>query len=89
MSSFYRERGGYDLAQHKGSVMHVLMIGWLYVVVMISIVSESVLKGVVRFVFLGAIPVGLWMWFTIQKRRRQMEAAKLEAAQTERDDSIQ
>ncbi len=69
--------------------MHVLVIGWLYVVIMISIVSESVLKGVVRFLFLGVIPVGLWMWFTLQKRRRQMEAAKLEAAQAERDDSIQ
>ncbi len=68
--------------------MHVLVIGWLYVVIMISIVSESVLKGVVRFLFLGVIPVGLWMWFTIQKRRRPSEAAKLDAAQTEREDDV-
>lgn len=67
--------------------MHVLVIGWLYVVVMISVVSDSVLKGIVRFVFLGVIPVGLWMWFTIQKRRRQLEAAKEEAAHAERDDA--
>jgi chorismate-pyruvate lyase len=66
--------------------MHVLVIGWLYVVVMISVVSDSVLKGMVRFIFLGAIPIGLWMWFTIQKRRRQIEAAKIEAAQLEHDE---
>lgn len=67
--------------------MHVLVIGWLYVVVMISVVSDSVLKGIVRFVFLGVIPVGLWMWFTIQKRRRQLEAAQNEAAQAAREDA--
>jgi type VI protein secretion system component VasK len=67
--------------------MHVVVIAWLYVVVMISVVSDSVLKGMVRFIFLGAIPVGLWMWFTIQKRRRQIAATKLEAAQAEREDT--
>lgn len=67
--------------------MHVLVIGWLYVVVMISVVSESLLKGIVRFVFLGVIPVGLWMWFTIQKRRRQLEAAQTEATQAADEDA--
>jgi hypothetical protein len=67
--------------------MHVVVIGWLYVVVMISVVSDSVLKGIVRFLFLGAIPVGLWMWFTIQKRRRQIAAAESEAVQAEQADS--
>jgi hypothetical protein len=64
--------------------MHVVLMGWLYVVVMISVVSDSVLKGVIRFVFLGAIPVGLWMWFTVQKRRRRVEAAR-----TEREDTAE
>jgi hypothetical protein len=67
--------------------MHVVVIGWLYVVVMISVVSDSVLKGIVRFLFLGAIPVGLWMWFTIQKRRRQIAAAESKAVQAEQEDS--
>jgi uncharacterized membrane protein len=72
-----------------GDEMHVVVIGWLYVVVMIAVVSDSLLKAFVRFFFLGALPVGLWMWFTIQKRRRQIEAAKLEAAQADREDAVE
>jgi type VI protein secretion system component VasK len=56
--------------------MHVVVIAWLYVVVMISVVSDSVLKGVVRFIFLGAIPVGLWMWMTIRRRQREQAMAQ-------------
>jgi hypothetical protein len=81
------KRWRYDPPQYRGNIMHVVVIGWLYVVVMISVVSDSVLKGVVRFLFLGAIPVGLWMWFSIQKRRRQIEAAENEAAQAAREDA--
>jgi chorismate-pyruvate lyase len=66
--------------------MHVVLIAWLYVVVMISVVSDSLLKGIVRFLFLGAIPLGLWMWFNLQRRRRQLEAAQNEATQAERED---
>ncbi len=55
--------------------MHVIVIGWLYVVVMIAVVSDSLLKGLIRFFFLGAIPVGLWMWVSFRRRHRRSEAA--------------
>jgi hypothetical protein len=50
--------------------MYIVLIAWLYVVIMIAIVSDSILKGVVRFVFLGVIPVGLWLWMTLHRRKR-------------------
>lgn len=58
--------------------MHIFIIGWLYVVIMISIVSDSVLKGVLRFLFLGALPCGLWFWMTMRRRAAEKEAAASE-----------
>lgn len=57
--------------------MYVIAIGWLYVVVMIAAVSDSVLKGVIRFVFLGALPVGLLLWVKLMRyRAREAERAQ-------------
>ena len=57
--------------------MYVIAIGWLYVVVMIAAVSDSLLKGIIRFVFLGALPVGLLLWFKLMRyRARQAERAQ-------------
>ena len=57
--------------------MYVIAIGWLYVVVMIAAVSDSLLKGIIRFVFLGALPVGLLLCFKLMRYR----ARKAERAQ--------
>lgn len=59
--------------------VYVIAIGWLYVVVMIAAVSDSLLKGVVRFVFLGALPVGLLLWVKLV-RYRAREAERAQAA---------
>jgi type VI protein secretion system component VasK len=61
--------------------MHLIAIGWLYVVVMMAIVSDSILKGVVRLLFLGVLPVALWLWITVRRHRSRMaRAAEAEAA---------
>ena len=58
--------------------MYVIAIGWLYVVVMIAAVSDSVLKGIIRFIFLGALPVGLLLWFKLLRyRAREAEQAQI------------
>ena len=61
--------------------MYIIAIAWVYVVVMIAVVSDSWLKGIVRFVFLGVIPIGMLMWLTVRRRRGRMarEAEKAEA----------
>jgi hypothetical protein len=53
--------------------MHVIVIGWIYVVFMISVVSDSVVGGLVRFFFLAVIPVGLWAWIFLRRARRKRE----------------
>jgi hypothetical protein len=55
--------------------MHILVIGWIYVVFMISVVSDSVAAGLARFFFLGVIPVGLWAWMSLRKAKRRNEDA--------------
>ncbi len=67
--------------------MYVIAIGWLYVVVMIAAVSDSLLKGVVRFIFLGALPVGLLLWVKLMRYRarqasRAQTANDLDASKT-------
>ena len=58
--------------------MYVIAIGWLYVVMMIAAVSDSLLKGILRFVFLGALPVGLLLWFKLLRyRAREAERAQV------------
>jgi type VI protein secretion system component VasK len=61
--------------------MYIIAIAWVYVVVMIAVVSDSWLKGIIRFVFLGAIPIGMLIWLTVRRRqgRMQREAEKAQA----------
>lgn len=66
--------------------MYIIAIAWVYVVVMIAVVSDSWLKGIVRFVFLGVIPIGMLMWLTVRRRQgrlaREAEAAARAEAPT-------
>ena len=83
-ASIHRESVGVQVtscAEQTQSNYHVyvIAIGWLYVVTMIAVVSDSPLKGVIRFVFLGALPVGLLLWVKLM-RYRAREAARAEAA---------
>ncbi len=62
--------------------MYIVAIGWLYVVMMMAAVSDSLLKGVIRFVFLGALPVGLLLWVKLMRyRTREAERAQTQAAE--------
>ena len=63
--------------------MYLIAIGWLYVVVMIAAVSDSVLKGVVRLLFLGLLPVGILVWMSVRRHRNRVVAAA-EAAEQDR-----
>ncbi len=59
--------------------MYIIAIAWVYVVVMIAVVSDSWLKGIVRFIFLGFIPIAMLMWLSL--RRRQGRLARKAQAQ--------
>ncbi len=51
--------------------MHLFVIAWLYVVLMMAVVSDSLLKAILRLLVLGLLPVLLWAWLA---RRRKLRA---------------
>jgi len=68
--------------------MLIVAIAWLYVVVMIAAVSESLLIAMVRLLFLGVLPVGLLLWIKLRQHRARMAALhEAELAQAAEPDS--
>jgi hypothetical protein len=54
--------------------MVIIAIGWLYVVIMIAAVSDTLLKAIVRLLFLGVLPVGLLLWIKLRAFRARAAA---------------
>ncbi|MDR2838975.1 MAG: hypothetical protein LBV49_10515 [Azonexus sp.] len=48
----------------------IIVIGWLYVTVLIAVNESSLVAGIVSFLFYGALPCGLILWFAGRKMRR-------------------
>jgi hypothetical protein len=57
--------------------MIIVAIGWLYVVMMMAAVSDTLLKGVVRLLFLGVLPVALLLWIKLRGFRARAEAREV------------
>ena len=53
--------------------MIIVAIGWLYVVVMIAAVSDTLLKAVVRVLFLGVLPIAILLWTRGLRRPKRRE----------------
>ncbi|MCK9260706.1 MAG: hypothetical protein RBT39_03505 [Azoarcus sp.] len=68
--------------------MYLIAIAWFYVALLAAISDDSVVGGVLTFVFYGLAPMALFVWLfgTPARRRRQKER---EAAENlnDRDDS--
>ena len=67
--------------------MYIVALAWIYVVLMVSIMQPTVLKGVVTFLGTGLLPLALFLYLmgTPQRRRNQKraEAAASETAASE------
>ena len=63
-------------------VMIIVAIGWLYVVMMIAAVSDTLLKGIIRVLFLGVLPVGLLLWMKLKGYRTRSQAADEEKSES-------
>jgi len=55
--------------------MYLIPIAWLYVAVLAAVTEETVVAGVLTFVFYGLAPLALFMWLlgTPARRRRRLE----------------
>jgi uncharacterized membrane protein len=55
--------------------MYIVAIAWVYVTLMMAITEESVVGGVLTFVFYGLAPLALFLWvFGTPARRRRARA---------------
>ena len=60
--------------------MYIIVIGWIYVVLMMSITETSFVAGIMTFVLYGIVPTSIIVYImgTPARRRRRL-AAKSEA----------
>lgn len=70
----------------ESASMYLIAIGWMYVVLMASIVNPSVVGGVLTFLFAGLGPLALFLWiFGTPARRRTAARKEMEAEMSEDD----
>lgn len=55
------------------SLALIIVIGWLYVTILIAFNEPSVVAGIISFLFYGALPCGLLLYFAGSKVRRQRQ----------------
>lgn len=51
----------------------IIVIGWLYVTILIAANEPTIVAGIFSFLFYGALPCGLLIYFAGSKVRRQRQ----------------
>jgi hypothetical protein len=55
--------------------VYIVVIGWMYVILMVSVFQSTVFRGVATFIFAGLLPLALILYlFGTPQRRRQKQA---------------
>lgn len=74
-----RPRSPYNGRMHLSLI---IVIGWLYVTLLVAANEPSVVAGIVSFLFYGALPCGLILYFagTRVRRERRQHRERLAAA---------
>ena len=55
------------------SLAIIIVIGWLYVTILVAANEPSIFVGIISFLFYGALPCGLILYFAGAKIRRQRQ----------------
>ncbi len=58
------------------SLTLIIVIGWLYVTLIVAANEPTLISGVISFLFYGALPCGLLLYFAGAKVRRQRRQYK-------------
>lgn len=66
--------------------MYLIAIGWIYVVLMASIVNPNWVGGVLTFLFAGLGPLALFLWIFGTPARRRAKARREAEEQRLNDD---
>ncbi len=65
--------------------MYIVAIGWAYVILMMAATSSSVGKALAIVVFLGAIPLALFVYVADRPRRRHRSVSVADEVADQRD----
>ena len=57
--------------------MYIVAIGWLWVVLMMSLTETSVTAGILTFFFYGLAPLALFLWLAGTPARRRRRSVKM------------
>jgi len=70
--------------------MYIVAIAWIYVVLMMSITEQSIVAGIMTFVFYGLAPLALFLWIfgTPARRRAAHRKSLLAQAQASVGESV-
>ena len=58
--------------------MYIVAIGWAYVILMMAITASSIGKALAILVFLGMLPLALFVYVADRPRRRRRSEAALD-----------
>lgn len=64
--------------------MHIAAVGWIYVVLMMAITEDSVVAGIMTFLFYGVLPVAIIMYLAGTGNRKRRRAQELADKQTQK-----
>jgi predicted permease len=51
----------------------IIVIGWLYVTILIAANEATLVSGIISFLFYGALPCGLLIYFAGSRVRRERQ----------------
>jgi len=69
------------------SLVLIIVIGWLYVTVLVAANEPSIIAGIISFLFYGALPCGLLLYFAGSRVRRERRLYKEMMAEKNRNDA--
>lgn len=65
--------------------MYIVAIGWAYVILMMVITASSIGKALAILIFLGALPLALFVYVVDGPRRRRRSMAMLDQITDQRN----
>jgi len=69
------------------SLVLIIVIGWLYVTVLVAANEPTIIAGIISFLFYGALPCGLLLYFAGSRVRRERQRYKEMMAEKNRNDA--
>lgn len=67
--------------------MYIVAIGWAYLILMMAVTASSIGKALAILVFLGVLPLALFIYVFDGPRRRQQRSMRLTDEMTDQRDA--